>query len=311
MMQADDDNNPFYTGEEKLLPPANPAPAPRISGQYGTSSPIPEPAPAELQFQSFAHTSVTIPSDARNSIRSGTSPQVNVVGNSGIHDDTPSEFADDTGTSIPATSQPPAGAHFWTISYYKHLFDVDTTQVLQRVGRSMLPFKFSFIEYASRNPDFYGPFWIATTLIFVMAISGNLAHFFASNGTSKEPYDFNKIPIGASVIYGYTVLIPLVMWAVFKWMKIPFKLMELLCIYGYALFVFIPACVLCIIPQKQLQWVFTAIAAALSGWFLVTNLIPPLKQQEARVGYITLAVVGVLHLGLALAFKLVFFHTTE
>jgi len=308
-MQADDDNNPFYTGEEKLLPPANPAPPPRISGQYGTSSPAPDPAPAELQFQSFAHTSVNIPSDGRNSIRAApaTSSPMNVVGNSGIHADPQSEFAEDPTSPMAPPSQSPAGAHFWTISYYKHLFDVDTTQVLQRVLRSMLPFKFSFIEYASRNPDFYGPFWIATTLIFMMAISGNLAEVFGSSGAE---YDFNKIPIGACVIYGYSIVVPLVMWVVFKWIKIPFKLMELLCIYGYALFVFIPACVLCIIPQKQLQWVFTAVATALSGWFLVTNLIPPLKQQEARIGYITLAVVGVLHLGLALSFKLYFFHSS-
>jgi len=297
MMQSTDDDNPFYTGEEKLLPtsPTNSRPASTRSpsGNYGSNTYGSETAP-ELQFQSFAHTSVSIPE----------SP-IQQIGGAGVG---PSDFS--TEPESPQPKQPPSGAHFWSLTYYQHLFDVDTNQVVERVVRSMLPFKFSFVQYTSTNPDFYGPFWIATTLIFMLAITGNLASYFTSDLPSGEwYYNFDKVTWGALTIYGYTIVIPFAMWVVFKWMKIPFRLLELLCIYGYALFVFIPASILCVVPLPVVQWIVTGIATLLSGWFLVTNLIPPLRAHEAKVGLIALFVVAGLHVGLALAFKLYFFHS--
>jgi len=293
-MQSTDDDNPFYTGEEKLLPtsPASSRPASTraTSGNYGSNTGTPE-----LQFQSFAHTSVTIPE----------APMQQQIGGAGVG---PSDFSSEP--ESPQPKQTPSSAHFWSLAYYQHLFDVDTNQVVERVVRSMLPFKFSFVQYTSTNPDFYGPFWIATTLIFMLAITGNLANYLTSDLPSGEwYYNFNKVTWGALTIYGYTIVIPFIMWLVFKWMKIPFRLLELLCIYGYALFVFIPASILCVVPLVVLQWIVTGIAALLSGWFLVTNLIPPLRAHEAKVGLIALFVVAGLHVGLALAFKLYFFHS--
>ena len=43
------------------------------------------------------------------------------------------------------------------------------------------------------NPDLYGPFWIAITLIFTTAISGNVASFFQNIGQSYTwQTDFHK-----------------------------------------------------------------------------------------------------------------------
>eukprot|EP01113_Clastostelium_recurvatum_P024851 TRINITY_DN2973_c0_g1_i1.p1 TRINITY_DN2973_c0_g1~~TRINITY_DN2973_c0_g1_i1.p1 ORF type:complete len:316 (-),score=60.90 TRINITY_DN2973_c0_g1_i1:90-1037(-) len=299
MMQgSDDENNPFYTGEEKLLPSGSA----RSSAQ--PSYALEEPDPSELTFQTFSHSTVNMPTGSDRSPMMQSAPNNNTpIGGAGIG---PSEF-DTTSETAPSLQPrgPPTGSHFWSLAYYSHLFDVDTTEVLQRVVRSMLPFKFSFVQYTSNNPDLYGPFWIATTLLFVMAFAGNLANFFQMRG--NWTYDFNRITFGATTIYGYSIVIPFIMWAVFKWMKMPFRLIELLCIYGYSLFVFIPACLLCIIPRMEVQWAVTAVAAGLSGWFLVSNLIPPLRKHDAKLGMITLVVIAVLHLGLALAFKMYFF----
>ena len=94
-----------------------------------------------------------------------------------------------------------SGGGFWTIKYYQPLFDVDTVQVLNRIKGSLLPRpKGAFFELVAANPDLYGPFWISTTLIFAMAITGNLASFFAFHPTAENPvwkYNFNQVPIHA------------------------------------------------------------------------------------------------------------------
>lgn len=67
--------------------------------------------------------------------------------------------------------------------YYQPLFDVDTIQVLNRVKGSLLPRpRGAFFDLISANPDLWGPFWISTTLIFAMAITGNLASYYAYKG---------------------------------------------------------------------------------------------------------------------------------
>jgi hypothetical protein len=54
--------------------------------------------------------------------------------------------------------------------------------VLWRVGSSFLgPFKPDFMAVTMTSPDLYGPFWVATTLIFVTAVAGNYAEFIAWN----------------------------------------------------------------------------------------------------------------------------------
>ncbi len=72
----------------------------------------------------------------------------------------------DGGSGVPPASPeapPPAdtaNAKFWTIQYYRFLFNVDTTQVLQRILRSVTPFRFGFIETAKGNPDLYVCYFI-------------------------------------------------------------------------------------------------------------------------------------------------------
>ena len=110
--------------------------------------------------------------------------------------------AQDTGGfSDPSAAAVPTGsAAFWTITYYQPLFDVDTVQVLNRVKGSLLPRpRGAFFELIAANPDLYGPFWVATTLIFAMAITGNLASYLAfvpkmtDNGKmGRWQYDFSQ-----------------------------------------------------------------------------------------------------------------------
>ena len=115
---------------------------------------------------------------------------------------------------------------FWTLKYYQPLFDVDTVQVLSRIKGSLLPRpRGAFFELISANPDLYGPFWIATTLIFAMAMTGNLASYIAwynhvsAEGEAKVPwtYDVNQLTLAGCVVYSYVTLLPLLLWLLLRY----------------------------------------------------------------------------------------------
>ncbi|KAJ3352972.1 hypothetical protein HDU83_007488 [Entophlyctis luteolus] len=63
------------------------------------------------------------------------------------------------GTAPAAQAPQPQNASaqsaFWTIEYYARYFDVDTTDVVQRVIAALIP-KDNFLDKISSNPDLYG-----------------------------------------------------------------------------------------------------------------------------------------------------------
>lgn len=142
---------------------------------------------------------------------------------------------------------------FWTFSYYQSFFDVDTSQVLDRIKGSLLPRPgHSFVRHHLRNrPDLYGPFWICATLAFVLAITGNLTVVLAQRTDPSIHYSpqFHKVTVAGITIYCYAWLVPLALWAFLQWRKGvrermgPYTFLETVCFYGYSLFIFIPTVV--------------------------------------------------------------------
>ncbi|XP_008055757.1 protein YIPF2 isoform X3 [Carlito syrichta] len=87
----------------------------------------------------------------------------------------------------------------WTFAYYQSFFDVDTSQVLDRIKGSLLPRPgHNFVQHHLRNrPDLYGPFWICATLAFVLAVTGNLTLVLAQRRDPSIHYSpqFHKGPV--------------------------------------------------------------------------------------------------------------------
>lgn len=63
---------------------------------------------------------------------------------------------------------------------------------------SLVPFNPKFYDIAESTPDLYGPFWIYTTLIFVIAASGSLAKYIAGEDTKN--FFQNFVPIAAGIV---------------------------------------------------------------------------------------------------------------
>ncbi|XP_021028657.1 protein YIPF2 [Mus caroli] len=206
---------------------------------------------------------------------------------------------------------------FWTFDYYQSFFDVDTSQVLDRIKGSLLPHPgHNFVRHHLRNrPDLYGPFWICATLAFVLAVTGNLTLVLAQRRDPSIHYSpqFHKVTIAGITIYCYAWLVPLALWGFLRWRQGTrermglYTFLETVCVYGYSLFVFIPTVVLWLIPVQWIQWLFGALALALSAAGLVFTLWPVVREDTRLVAAALLSTVVLLHALLALGCKLYFF----
>ena len=103
---------------------------------------------------------------------------------------------------------------------------------------------FSLQLIADNSFGRYGPFWICTTLIFVAAAIGTFVTYLAHKLQHKEwDYDINLVTWSAGLFYGYVTFVPVGLYIILKYFSAPSGLAQLWCLYGYSLFVFIPASV--------------------------------------------------------------------
>ncbi|XP_011167194.2 protein YIPF1 [Solenopsis invicta] len=223
---------------------------------------------------------------------------------------------------MPDKSEGAAQPNFWTVEYYQKFFNVNTNDVLERLKRSMIPHGSDnyLITHIRPNPDLYGPFWVCVTLVFAIAISENVANYLQTANTTKHHwrYDFHIVSYAATFIFLYAWLLPLALWGAFKWTNssrnteeeliesyaVP-GLLELLCLYGYSLSIYIPVAFLWVIQISWLQWSLVILVTFLSGGVLLRSLLPVIAGKH-KIIYI--AIILGMHLLLAAGFMLYFFH---
>lgn len=208
---------------------------------------------------------------------------------------------------------------FWTFEYYQSFFNVDTAQVLDRVKGSMMPLPGrNFVKHHIKsNPDLYGPFWICVTLVFSVAIGGNLSTFLSKLGDPSYHYrpQFHRVTIAALVIFLYAWLVPVALWGFLTWRQGNerqlggYTFLETVCVYGYSLFIYIPTSVLWIIPFDWLQWALILVAIVISGSVLVFTFWPVVRDDTRVAALATVATIVVLHTLLAIGCKMYFFQT--
>lgn len=216
----------------------------------------------------------------------------------------PSNSASNSGDG----SQIDSNARFYHISYYRHLFDVDTKLVCNRLLRALAPVGPPF--YADEaKPDLYGPFWVTTTLIFLMGATGNLANYMRHEGANWQS-NFHKVTYGASLFYGVLGLVPIAVWYLLDKVKQNKPLVEIMSLYGYSLFVFIPSCVLCVIPLALIRWLSILISLVFSLTFLFRNVwnYHALTPQTQKDGFALLCLMCFVHGIIAVSMEFYFFN---
>jgi len=201
---------------------------------------------------------------------------------------------------------------FWTIEYYQPYFDIDTSAVLKRCYSTLLPTSRNYLsEHLTPSVDLYGPFWTLTTLIFTLYLSSSLASsisaYLSAPGSAYD-YDFQLLSIAVTLVYSYGLGLPVLLWIALRYLGVgEWSVVEAVAVWGYGQFVWIPVSILCVIPVPIVRWVLVGIAFALSGYFLVANVYPILATAEAKATRLIIIVVALLHAGLALTFKILFF----
>jgi len=200
---------------------------------------------------------------------------------------------------------------FWTVEYYQSYFDVDTQRVLKRCYMTMNPMAATtFIPVHLTPADLYGPFWTLTTLILALFFSSSLAASIVSylSPTVQYGYDFKLLSIAVTLVYAYGLAVPVLLWLALRYLGVgEWSVVEAISVWGYGQFIWIPVSILCVIPVPIVRWVLTGVAFGLSGWFLGANIYPILASAEAKATRLIIILLGALHLGIAITFKVLFF----
>ncbi|KAK3491681.1 hypothetical protein B0T13DRAFT_58861 [Neurospora crassa] len=195
----------------------------------------------------------------------------------------------------------------WTLSFYAQFFDVDTSSVLQRCWAALYP-RANFLDVLEGNPDLYGPFWIATTVVLILFLGGTISDYLAQTGKEAFAYDFRLLSGAAGLIYGYTFVLPVALYLALRYFgSESANLLECWALYGYSNLIWIPVALISWSPITILNWVFVGVGFGVSVAFLLRNLYPVLSATDRQTSKVLLFVVVALHFGLALAIKVLFF----
>eukprot|EP01083_Nonionella_stella_P239197 837450_1 len=250
----------------------------------------------------FNYDDVTEPMLGNNIDNINDTSRINIGGSIGNNAESNPPKDDTTSTT----------ANCWNIQYYQPYFDIDTTQELQRLRKALLPFiSGPFIDKElGEKPDLYGPFWITTTLAFLMAAMGNFAAYINTNEESVGQWtgDITRISEAATFLYTGSAIVPILLYIVLRTYDVKNGLVELVSLYGYSLMPFIISCILCIAPWNLFNWVVVLTAMASSVLFLTKNIYRPLSDaKKSKPGVYLLVIIGGCQFILALALKLYFF----
>ena len=136
------------------------------------------------------------------------------------------------------------------MEFFAQYFDVSTDEIQQRLLASLIPFNQRFFSMYKDKPDLYGPFWIYTTLIIIIAISGNLSRYFEL-GSNDFTYNYNFIPIAATVLYSMALGLPFALKFLMRLLGSNFfngTFIEIVGIYGYSFTSFLITALICAVP---------------------------------------------------------------
>jgi len=189
-------------------------------------------------------------------------------------------------------------------SFIRPYFKVTFNDIKTRIIKSFIPINNSFFDIAVEHPDLYGPFWIYTTLIYVIAAGGALSYYFTN---SVNNYFQAFVPVAGSILYFFGFGFPFVMWLCLRIFKNEMKYVSLICLYGYSLTCFIPVLILCACGFAWVQWLLLLYGIANSTAFVMLNLWNHIRSIEEKKKYIFLGILGAGQFILFLILKFYFF----
>jgi hypothetical protein len=190
------------------------------------------------------------------------------------------------------------------LTFLKQYFNITSTELRKRLISSLIPFNSEFFNISKNSPDLYGPFWIYTTLIFLISASGSIFAY-------KNPYKTNifqqYVPIAGTIVYSIGFGLPLVAYICFKVIGEKISYITCVCIYGYSLSVFIPVLVVCSLGIQVLVWLLLLYGAGASTMFIIVNYWKGLGGQVGNKKFVLIGFVVFVQVLLFMLLKFYFF----
>lgn len=197
------------------------------------------------------------------------------------------------------------------LSKAQTLFDVSSDDVLKRLRCALLPLPGSHAQLDFRgHPDFWGPFWVATTAVLFLAATGNFARLLEVSDRTKFKADYSLVGLGASMIYGCLIGVPFVARAAL-WCSgaeansINFK--QVISVYGYSLTSAIPVSILCLIPSGSFRWLIAIMGCLVSLTFIRIHLWTDFAVEAPSLKWKLVALFVLAQSTLFLVYRLRFF----
>lgn len=195
------------------------------------------------------------------------------------------------------------------------MFDVSTDDVAKRLRIAALPYPPQDAGASNdfrMRPDYYGPFWVATTAVLFLAATGNFARLVELGGSTDFKADYSLVSLAATMIYGCLIMVPvLVRAALFcagaEADTINFH--QMICVYGYSLTPAIPVAIISIVPSDLVRWLACLSGLAISLLFVRTNLWTDIAVEAPQLKWSLIGGVTAAQATIFLVYRLHFFHT--
>lgn len=242
-----------------------------------------------------------------------------------------------TGQTPIRYDSPGKGKSFFSKAYYQSYFNVSTKLFLKRCLKAIIPVGKVLYPPPTQigsdgesdvpHPDLYGPFWITTTLIFLMAVVANFVDYlknFSGDNKVEWYYDFEKVTLAATMFYLSVLLWPTIVYFILRSLNAGRPLSNIISLYGYSFTIYIPVSILCAIPVPYFSIIWISIAFVISTFFLCRNLysyflsapvpssdnVDAVKQHK-KTGLLLMAGVAAIHAGIAVISYFYFFKYTS
>lgn len=187
-------------------------------------------------------------------------------------------------------------------------FNVEMSDILSKLKGAIIPLNKSFYQTAETNPDLYGPFWIYTTIIFLITVTGNISGYLHTQENEKFSYNYNFIPYAALFMYGVGFGAPVILFLVSRFVfKVEFGLISNICVYGYSFIPLIPVLFLCIIPYNLVETILLIYFIVHSSVFLIYNVWMLISEKAPKAKYPILGLIAGIQVILFFGLKFYFF----
>lgn len=190
-------------------------------------------------------------------------------------------------------------------NWLKKYFQINSKDFFNRIILSIIPFNSKFYELVENSPDFYGPFWIYTTLIVLISSCGSLTRTIQGNRDTNFFQEF--IPTASILIYFIGFGVPIFLALFTKIFGGKLNIAPIICIYGYSYTIFLPITIVCSIPHELLQWVLLAYAIFSSTSLIIMSVSRSIASIQKGKKIAVIVIICIFQIIIFFVLKLYFF----